>query len=165
MSIFKPPAHGWVAKINGLHIPPKTMIDAGKEVYIECTTMCGNEKATGDFITRERMSVEEMVRRAQFASSIQHVTRRACKKCKDQYQHGTNAQERRFLFAEFPQLGPIVGMDMRGPYGAPLGTVNPEEVGDTNIDTLESFRKDQAAHNENMKDVMAEHLKKQAGRV
>ena len=159
MTEFKQPVHAWTAKMFGVLVPPATRLTIGKELHITCTTMCGSEIADGDYIIQQEMSVEEAVRRAQFAASIQHVTRRGCKKCRDQYQHGTTSQERQYLNATHPELGPIVGLDQRGEYGAPLGPINPEELGTTDQSALDSFHKEQADNNamiqEKIKEIQA----------
>lgn len=163
-TIFQPPKFGWIAKVNGLHVSPGTILDTGTEVYIECTTMCGKEKAEGEFIIQKRMGVEEAVRRAQFASSIQHVTRRACEGCLNMYQKGTNSHEKQYLTTTHPELGPIIGLDSRGAYGAPLGAINPEEIGNTDQSALDTFQKDQADNQAMMKDKMDE-IRNQSGKA
>lgn len=140
--MFNPPVHAWSATINGLAVPNNTMLDPGKEVEIVCKTMCGDETARGEYILQDRMSIEEAARRAQLAASIQHVTRRGCLKCRDAYQHGTNAYEKDFLRSTYPELGPIIGLDVRGKYGVLIGEAVPEELGETDQGTLDTFREE-----------------------
>jgi len=141
---FKSPAHEWEASSHGLVLSPSSMIEVGNDIAIKCLTLCGEETARGEYTITQRMSVSEAVRRAQFASSIQHVTRRACLKCRDLYQHGTTRYERQYLTATHPELGPIVGMDLRGKYGVPLGSVAPEEIGVTDQSSIDEFRRNHA---------------------
>ena len=164
MTIFNQPVHRWTAKMFGVHVSPATRLVAGKEIHIQCNTMCGGEIADGDYIIQQDMSVEEAVRRAQFAASIQHVTRRGCIKCKDQYQHGTTSSERDYLNSTHPELGPIVGLDQRGEYGAPLGDVVPEDIGTTDQTALDVFNKEQSDNNSMMQEKIKE-IQNNSGQV
>lgn len=151
--LFNVPVHAWSASINGLAVPNNTMLDSGREVHIKCYTMCGDETADGEYVLQERMSIEEAARRAQIAASIQHVTRRACKKCRDQYQHGTNHHEKDFLRATYPELGPIIGLDVRGKYGVLIGDAIPEELGETDQHMLDTFREEGRQQQEKLREL------------
>lgn len=164
METFRAPAHEWAVSRFGINIPPNSLIEAGTEVVISCKTLCGKETAKCECVVKERMRANEIARRAQFAASIQHVTRRACLECRDLYQHGTSPYERSYLYSTHPELGPIVGMDTRGEFGAPLGPVVPEEIGVTDLAAIERFRAEQRESQERMKDQIAE-LRRRSGRM
>lgn len=151
-STFRPPAHVWHASMFGIAVSPTVVLDAGKEITIVCQTLCGKERATGTYVIQQRMSVSEAARRAQFAASIQHVTRRACLACRDLYQHGTTPYERQYLVATHPELGPIVGLAVCGEYGVPLAPVNPEDIGITDPDQLAAARRQADAAQQAMRD-------------
>lgn len=164
METFQQPAHAWQAKRFGLVVTGTTHLNPGDDIAIDCKTLCGDETAKGEYTITNRMSVAEAVRRAQFAASIQHVMRRACTKCRDLYQHGTNRFERQYLITTHPELGPIIGVDLRGKYGVPLGPVIPEQVGTTDQSALDRFRQDHVESQAMMKEKLKE-IRDKAGKA
>lgn len=152
---FQDPKHTWSATIGGISVLPGTMLTQGREVSIKVQTMCGDECADATVSVMHDMTVVEAARRMQLAASIQHVTRRACTKCRNQYQYGTSHDEKKWLVSQEPKLGPIVGMDTRGEFGEPMGPVVPENIGETDQSTLDTFRREKESQQEEIRSILA----------
>jgi len=125
---MQPPSGTTKVTVGGIALASTHTLDPGKTVKVECVTLCGNETVDAEVVVQERtMTANEVARRTQLVGSIQHVTRRACKKCRELYQTLDN-EERRWLYSEVPNLGSIVGMDQTDAYGASLGPVTEDDL-------------------------------------
>lgn len=142
MDIFQKPKFEYLVTCMGCHLSDDTMVNPDQSLTIKVATMCGKENATLEVSPAQSMTASEAVRRAQLASSIHHVTRRNCTDCRNQYQHGCNAIEKHWLWSVEPKLGPILGIDRQGPYGAPTAPIMPEDLGITDESLIATARQE-----------------------
>lgn len=107
---WKPPRGAWGLKIGGILAPgTATLYPDGKNYEVKCLTLCGTDTITLEGAPAEQMTGAEFARRVQLAGSIQHVMRKGCYDCREQYL-STTLHEQQWLTATAPQLGPIIGV-------------------------------------------------------
>jgi len=108
-----------------LAVVPSFVVQPGQDLALAVEALCGTrvEMVIG---TRTAASVAQLARQAQVAATIQHVERRACERCMERIFSMLTPAEKRYLYAEDPKLGPVLGIggtvgdviaDGKGPLG------------------------------------------------
>jgi len=111
---WKSPKRPCTAKVCGLVVPRAMVTEPGRDVDVEVTPFCGKEPCSMTVAATERSSIDQLCRQAEIAASIQHVERRACKECHEAFFHELSRDEKRWLYASDPKLGPVIGLNVEG---------------------------------------------------
>lgn len=110
--VWKKPKRECTAKVSGLVIPKAMVTEPGRDVDVSAYPFCGKEHASLTVSATERSTIEQLCRQAEIVLSIQHVERRACQECQEAFIHELSRDEKRWLYASDPKLGPIIGMNI-----------------------------------------------------
>lgn len=108
-----------------LAVVPSFVVHPGQDLHLAVEALCGTkvEMVIG---AKAASTVGQLARQAQVAATIQHVERRACDRCMERIFSMLTPAEKRYLYAEDPKLGPVLGIggtvgdvvaDARGPLG------------------------------------------------
>lgn len=109
---FRLPRGDWRVRVGGHVLKPYDLCHPNQVYSAEVNMLCGSavyelQEGAPLFI----MTAVEFARRTQIIGSIQHVTRRACRTCKDAYREGLSPDEKRWLYASQPEMGEILGFE------------------------------------------------------
>lgn len=99
-----------------LAVAPSFVVHPGQDLHLAVEALCGTrvEMVIG---TRVAASVSQLARQAQVAATIQHVERRACGRCMERIFSMLTSAEKKYLYAEDPKLGPVLGIGMTAETG------------------------------------------------
>jgi hypothetical protein len=90
--------------------------DRGNLIVNDFTAQCwlGGDLSV---VAKETSTILQVCRQAEIAAAIQHVERRACDKCREAFFHELTKDEKRWLYANDPKLGPVIGVGTEGAEG------------------------------------------------
>ena len=109
---FRQPRGDWRVSIGGFPLKPYDLCRPDRTYRVEANMLCGSEvydalECSPVYV----MTAVEFARRVQVVASIQHVTRRACKVCREAYRDGLSPDEKRWLYSTAPTMGRALGFE------------------------------------------------------
>lgn len=111
--VWGKPLGPYTVAIGRIQLSETSQVQPGKDYEIQIATLCGREVADMTVSPTEVTTAAQLARRSQVAASIQHVERRACDSCRERF-FTLTSDEKRWLYASDPRLGPILGLDAKG---------------------------------------------------